>query len=112
MKPQGLKVLKMLHIFFAFAWIVGALGMLIVVFSSDPQTGDELYMRSRILQIIDDYLVIGGASGSFLTGLVYGIWTSRGASRHHRLYVARPTARSNFTLGRARGPVNARASCG
>jgi len=80
--PQGVKILKMLHIFFAFCWIVGALAMCLLLFITLPETGDELYMRSRILQIIDDYFIIYGALGSLITGLVYSIWTNWGFFKH------------------------------
>lgn len=83
LKPQGVKILKMFHILFAFSWIIGAIGLFAVLCLSDPQTGDELYMRSRILQIVDDYLIIGGATGSFLTGLIYSIWTNWGFFKHN-----------------------------
>ncbi|MDR0895438.1 MAG: hypothetical protein LBN06_09110 [Prevotellaceae bacterium] len=75
---QGVKILKMTHLLFTFLWVIGALTMQVVLFIAAPQTGDELFMRARILQIIDDYLIIGGANGALLTGLVYGIWTNWG----------------------------------
>jgi hypothetical protein len=39
-------------------------------------------MRSRILQIVDDYFIIPGAFGAFMTGLIYSIWTNWGFFRH------------------------------
>jgi hypothetical protein len=71
LKPQGIRILKMFHIFFAFCWIVGALAITFLLFATRPETGDELYMRSRILQLVDDYFVIAGA-----TGLVISHWLS------------------------------------
>lgn len=72
----------MLHILFAFCWIVGALTLCLLVFITYPESGDELYMRSRILQIVDDYFIIYGAVGAFITGLVYSIWTNWGFFKH------------------------------
>jgi len=72
----------MLHIIFAFSWVVGGLALCLLVFITHPQSGDELYMRSRILQIIDDYFIIYGAMGAFATGLVYSIWTNWGFFKH------------------------------
>lgn len=82
LNPQGVKILKMLHIFFAFCWIIGALALCVLVFITFPASGDELYMRSRIIQILDDYFIIYGAFGSLLTGLVYSIWTNWGFFKH------------------------------
>lgn len=82
LKPQGVKILKMLHILSAFCWIVGGLTLCLLVFITHPESGDELYMRSRILQIVDDYFIIYGALGAFFTGLVYSIWTNWGFFKH------------------------------
>lgn len=87
LSPQRIKILKMFHIFFAFSWIIGAFSMLLVSVISNPKTGDELYMNARILQILDDYFVIGGACGSLLTGLTYSIWTNWGFTKHRWIIV-------------------------
>lgn len=82
LKPQAVKILKMFHIFFAFCWVVGGVALCLLVFITYPQSGDELYMRSRILQIVDDYFIIYGALGAFFTGLIYSIWTNWGFFKH------------------------------
>lgn len=87
LKPQGTKILKMFHIFFAFSWIIGGVALCLLVFTVHPESGDELYMRSRILQIIDDYFIICGAFGSLITGLIYSIWTNWGFFKHRWIIV-------------------------
>lgn len=87
LNTQGVKILKMLHILLAFCWIVGGLTLCLLVFVTHPQSGDELYMRSLILQIVDDYFIIYGAIGTFLTGLVYSIFTNWGFFRHRWITV-------------------------
>lgn len=87
LNAQGVKILKMMHIFFAFCWIVGAIALCLLLFITLPQSGDELYMRSRILQIIDDYFIIYGAFGSLITGLIYSIWTNWGFFKHRWIIV-------------------------
>ena len=87
LKPQGVKILKMFHLFFAFAWLIGGLAMCLLLFVTHPETGDELYMRSRILQIIDDWFIIGGAIGAFVTGLIYSIWTNWRFFKHRWITV-------------------------
>jgi uncharacterized membrane protein len=82
LKPQAVKILKMFHLLFAFCWIVGGVALCLLLFITCPASGDELYMRSRILQIVDDYFIICGAFGAFTTGLIYSIWTNWGFFRH------------------------------
>ena len=80
--PQAMKILKMLHVSFAFCWVIAALILLSLLVIPKPESGDELYMQSRIVQIVDDYFVIPGALGSLLTGLLYGIGTHWGFFKH------------------------------
>ncbi len=82
LKPQAVKILKMIHLFFTFCWIVGGVTLCLLIFITYPTSGDELYMRSRILQIVDDYFIIYGAFGALITGLIYSIWTNWGFVRH------------------------------
>lgn len=84
---QGVKILKIIHLFFAVLWIGGAIALLAVLFFAQPATGDELYMASRISQIIDDFLIIPGAIASFFIGIVYGVWTNWGFFKHRWLIV-------------------------
>lgn len=84
---KGLKNLKMLHLFLAIMWIGGAMAMVILAFTAKPESGDELYMFSRMMQIIDDYLIIPGAMGNVLIGIMYGVWTKWGFFKHRWLTV-------------------------
>jgi uncharacterized membrane protein len=78
LKKQGLNILKMVHLLFVIMWVGGAIALTIVLFSIQPETGDGLYMKSRIIQIIDDFIIIPGAMGNLLIGIVYGVWTKFG----------------------------------
>ena len=82
LKPQAIKILKMFHIFFAFSWIIGAVILCLLVFIIYPVSGDELYMRSRILQIVDDYFIIVGAIGCLFSGLIYSVFTNWSFFKH------------------------------
>jgi len=82
LEPQAVKILKMFHLLFAFEWIIGGVALCFLLFITDPQTGDELYMRSIILQIVDDYCIIPGAVLAVATGLIYNIWTHWGFFKH------------------------------
>jgi hypothetical protein len=87
LKPQGIKILKMFHILFAFMWIIGGIALCLVLFLVFPETGDELYMRSLIIKIIDDFLIVPGATLVMLSGVIYGVWTNWGFFKHRWLAV-------------------------
>lgn len=85
--PKGVKVLKILHLFFAMLWICGAVCLAVVMFVADPQTGDELFMQAKVIQIIDDWAIVPGAISCFFTGLVYSIWTNWGFFKYRWITV-------------------------
>jgi len=87
LKPQGVKILKMLHIVASFSWVIGCIALCLLTFITYPKSGDELYMLSVILKIVDDYIVIGGVIAATLTGLVYAIWTNWGFFKHRWIIV-------------------------
>ena len=75
---KGLKRLKMLHLFCAVMWIGGAIALCLTLFLTTPENGSAAYMRSLVLKIIDDYIIIPGAVGNLLVGVIYGVWTKWG----------------------------------
>ena len=88
MKPfnaTGLKVLKIAHLFLAVMWIGGALCLLLVAFCVNPENGPYTY--SIILKTIDDFVIIPGAVGNLLIGVVYGLKTQWGFFKHVWLIV-------------------------
>lgn len=87
LNSQGVKILKMFHLLFAILWIGGGLALVIILFSVNAANGDELYMKSRVIQIIDDFLIIPGATASFLIGIIYGVWTNWGFFKHRWITV-------------------------
>ena len=58
LKKQGLKILKMAHLLLVVMWIGGAIALTLVLFLVQPETGDELYMKMRILKTIDDLIIM------------------------------------------------------
>jgi len=84
---NGMKVLKIVHLFCAFLWIGGGLSMTLLLLTTSPQESHEMYMRSIALQMIDDWLIIPGAIACLLTGVVYGVWTKWGFFKHNWITV-------------------------
>lgn len=87
LKPNEVKLLKTFHLLFAIMWICGGIALILGQYIATPQTGDELYMKLRMLQIVDDWIIIPGAIGCLLTGIVYGIWTNWGFFKHRWITV-------------------------
>lgn len=87
MERSGVQTLKILHLLFAFMWLGGAAALLLINFLAQPATGDELFMKLRAMQVIDDFLIIPGAMGNLLIGIVYGIYTRWGFFRHRWITV-------------------------
>ena len=85
--PQAIKILKMFHLFFAFCWVISALVLCGFLFVTHPESGDELYMRSLIVKIVDDYFIIPGAIGVLITGLIYSMGTNWGFFKHNWITV-------------------------
>jgi uncharacterized membrane protein len=79
---KGLKVLKLAHLLFVVMWFGGGLGITLLLLTTSPHESRELYMRSLTLKLIDDWLIIPGAIGVCISGIVYGIWTNWGFFKH------------------------------
>lgn len=79
---KGLKTLKVLHVAMAVMWAGGALAMMTTMLLTEVTDVSSMEMRARILKAIDDYLIIYGANGCLLTGIVYGAFTNWGFFKH------------------------------
>ncbi len=67
-----------IHIIFAGLWIGAGLSMTLLLILSRPSGGDELYAMHAAVKLIDDYIIIGTAMGSLVTGLLFSIFTQWG----------------------------------
>lgn len=76
--PKWMKALKILHIALATMWIGGALSMMALMLLTEVTDASSMLTRAQILKVIDDYLIIIGANGCIVTGLLYGIVTKWG----------------------------------
>jgi len=81
------RILKIIHIFFFVSWIGGGICLISVMFLAQPALPDDIYMKYRSMQVIDDFIIIPGALGSLFTGLIYSIWTNWGFFRQRWLTV-------------------------
>lgn len=81
---NGLKVLKVFHLVAACCWIGGAVGLAVLNrYNPAAESGGMLYGINAAGHMIDIYVVvIPGAVGCLLTGLLYGIFTGWGFFKH------------------------------
>ena len=56
------------HAIFSALWAGAALSMVILMFTKNPQNVSELLAFNRANKLIDDWIIIGSATGCFLTG--------------------------------------------
>lgn len=87
--PKGLRWLKGFHLLAASCWIGGALALLTLYFlKSGISDGGELYGVNRSIHHVDmNIVVLPGAVGSLLTGLVYSLFSHWGFFRHRWITV-------------------------
>ena len=84
----GLKVLKSVHLVTACLWMGGSVGLnLMLLLLAGPGSGGELYGYDVARKLVDDLVIIPGAVGCLLTGLLFGLFTNWGFFKHRWLLV-------------------------
>jgi len=72
--------LKGAHLIFVCLWVGGALGVMVI--QNGGGAGEALFGRDVAARLVDDFVVIPGAMGSLLTGLIYSLFTPWGFFKH------------------------------
>lgn len=88
LRGRGMRWLKIAHLIFVAMWIGGALGLLLLIFIT-PQTENPGVLSGwyRAMRGVDDFIIIPGAMGCLLTGILYGALTPWGWFRHRWITV-------------------------
>ena len=76
--PKGQRWLKGFHSLFACMWVGAAIVLIIKQFNLNPASGEELYGITATMDFIDLFIIIPGAFGVLLTGIIYSVWTNWG----------------------------------
>lgn len=84
---KGQKWLKSLHIYAACVWVGSATILIIMPFFMSPENGGELSGIVSTLDFIDLFILVPGAIGTFVTALVFSIWTNWGWFKHNWIIV-------------------------
>jgi uncharacterized membrane protein len=84
---KGLRWLKGFHLIAVSCWIGGAVALLLLYFLKDDVTdGGVLYVINQSIHHVDmAVVVIPGAFGCLLTGLIFSIFSNWGFFRHNWL---------------------------
>ena len=69
------KWVKGFHVVFACMWLGAAICLSVKQFFVHPTDGGELYGIVSTMDFIDIYIIIPGAVGVFLTGIIYSTWS-------------------------------------
>jgi hypothetical protein len=84
---KGQKWLKCIHIFFASLWVGGAVTINLMNFTLKAADGMQLYGINLAMKFVDDFIIIPGALGSLITGIVYAVFTNWGWFKHNWIIV-------------------------
>jgi hypothetical protein len=74
--------LKCFHVVFACMWVGGATSLTLMNFFLHPESGPHLHGILTAMNFIDDFIIIPGAMGLLLTGLIYSVFTRWGWFKH------------------------------
>jgi hypothetical protein len=85
--PKGQRWLKGFHSFFACMWVGAAIVLSVKQFFVNASSGGELYGITSTMDFIDIFIIIPGAIGVLITGLIYSIWTNWGWFKHNWIAV-------------------------
>ena len=81
---KGRAWLKGFHVLFACAWLGAALSMVLVLaMKAHPNSDLQLYAVTSSLIVIDNFIIIPGAIGCLLTGILYSIFTKWGFTKFY-----------------------------
>ena len=80
LKKNGLKWLKIVHLFAACCWIGGAMSLTVLNLTQPQARSQEmLHGMNHAAHLVDVWvIIIPGANGCLLTGLIYGLFTNWG----------------------------------
>lgn len=87
LKANGMKALKVVHLICAIAWFGSAISMNLLRHLVDVNTSSGMYWMAEILEAIDMKILVPGAIGCLLTGIVYCVFTNWGFFKHRWLVV-------------------------
>ena len=83
----GMEALKVAHLVCVIAWFGSAISMNLLRHLVEVEDAAGMYWMAEILEAIDMKVLVPGAVGCLLTGIVYGNFTHWGFFKHRWLTV-------------------------
>ena len=87
LSPNAHKWLKCFHVLAAGVWIGTSLSLSAKQFFINPTREGELYGILSTLDFVDLCVLVPGAIGTLITGIIYSVWTNWGWFRHRFITV-------------------------
>lgn len=87
LSARGQKILKIVHLVCAIAWIGSAIVMNTLRHLVDIDSVEGMYYVAVVLEAVDMDILVPGAILCLLTGVVYGLFTTWGFFKHRWLIV-------------------------
>ncbi|MDR3204375.1 MAG: DUF2269 family protein [Deltaproteobacteria bacterium] len=85
---NGGRILKSIHLITVCLWVGGSMALnLLMLFPLEPKSGNQLYGYLTALRFIDELVIVPGALGSLITGLLMSLTTHWGFFKHRWLAV-------------------------
>ena len=87
LSAKGLKALKIVHLVCATLWFGSAIVMNLLRILVNTPDNPSLYYMAEVLEAVDMKILVPGAIGCLLTGIIYGCFTNWGFFRYRWLTV-------------------------
>lgn len=87
LSTNGLRALKVVHLFCAILWLGSAIAMNALRVLVDTPDAAGMYYMAEVLEAIDMQILVPGAVGCLVTGIIYGCFTNWGFLKHRWLTV-------------------------
>jgi len=81
-KAKGQRWFKFVHAFFVCMWVGACVCLNLLLFFMRPENGMQLYGINATMKFIDDFIIVPGAVGCLLTGILYSVFTHWGWFKH------------------------------
>lgn len=82
LSPKGIKTLKLVHIVLSAMWFGGGVAVTLMPILRSKYSNDAAYGIYIAMQFVDNAVIIPGAVGSVITGLIYSLFTGWGFTKH------------------------------
>ncbi len=87
LSPAHQRWLKGFHLLFASLWVGGAVTLVTKQFFVTAGNDGELFGILSMMHYVDLFIIIPGAMGVLITGILYSAWTNWGWFRHRWIAV-------------------------